>query len=141
MDWERYLMGFAQHAALKSKDSTQVGACLVDSNRTVRATSFNGPPMGVMDLPERRDRPAKYLYASHSEANLVAFCARNGIATDGCTVFVTHFPCSGCSKALIQAGIKQVIYGPGTTSMPDEEFAAARIMFKEAGVSLVPWEP
>ena len=139
MNWQTYLMGFAQHAALKSKDSTQVGAVLVGPEREVRLTAYNGPPKGVLDLPARRDRPTKYLYASHAEANLVAFAAREGIRTAGCTVFVTHYCCAACARTLIQAGIARVICGPGTTSMPEEEFAAAAAMFREAGVKVDVW--
>ena len=137
MNWSDYLMGFAKHAALKSKDSTQVGAVLVAPNNEVLLTGFNGPPMGVWDFPERFERPLKYLIVSHAEQNLVAFAARRGIATDGCSVYVTHFPCSGCAKSLIQSGIKKIVVGSGTTSMPADEFRAARIMFEEAGVEVV----
>ncbi|MDQ0505962.1 deoxycytidylate deaminase [Xanthobacter agilis] len=134
MEWMPYLMGFAEHAATKSKDPTQVGAALVGPGNEVRLTAFNGPPHGVKDLPERFERPAKYLFASHAEANLIAFAAREGIRTDGCTVFVTHMPCASCARTMIQAGIKAVFFGAGTTSMPAEEFEASRQMFKEARV-------
>lgn len=138
MNWNDYLMGFAKHAALKSKDSTQVGAVLVGPDREVRLTAYNGPPRGVADLPERRDtRPEKYLWVSHAEQNLVAFAAREGIQTKGCTVYVTHCPCSACSKSLIQAGIARVVIGRGETSMPPDEFRAAMTMFAEAGVETV----
>jgi len=134
MDWDRYFMGFAEHAAKKSKDATKVGAVLVGPENEIRLSGFNGPPRGVLDLPERRERPTKYLFSSHSEANLVAFAAREGIRTKDCTVFVTHACCAGCARTLIQAGIRKVVYGGGTTSMPLEEFEAAAQMFKEAGV-------
>lgn len=136
MIWQDYLYGFAAHAALKSKDSTQVGAVLVGPEREVRLTAYNGPPKGVLDLPDRRERPRKYLFASHAEANLVAFAAREGIRTAGCVVYVTHHPCAACARTLIQAGISAVVIGPGTTSMPDEEFDAAAEMFREAGVKV-----
>jgi len=132
--WPNFLMGFAQHAATKSKDSTQVGAVLTDADGTVLLSAYNGPPRGVRDDPERLERPTKYLFASHAEANLIAFAARKGIRTDGCTVFVTHMPCAACARTLIQAGITTVFYGPGQTSMPSEEFAAAWMMFFEAVV-------
>lgn len=135
-EWRRYLMGFAEHAATKSKDTTKVGAILVDDENTVLLSGYNGPPRGVRDLPERRVRPLKYYYAAHAEQNLVSFAARKGVCTDGCTVYVTHLCCSGCTKSLIQAGIRKVVYGPGKTSMPAEEFGAARTMFEEAGVVL-----
>lgn len=135
--WHEYLMALAQLAATKSKDSTQVGAVLVASNgRTCLLTAFNGPPAGVADLPERFERPVKYRFMSHAEQNLVAFAAREGVRTAGCTVFVTHFPCSACARSLIQAGIVRIIAALGTTSMPDDEFEAARVMFSEAGVEV-----
>ncbi len=137
VDWTEYLMGFARHAAVKSKDSTKVGAALVGPDREVRLTGFNGPPHGVNETPERRERPTKYLFAAHAEANLIAFAAREGIRTKGCTVYVTHMCCSGCARTLIQAGVRCVVAGAGTTSMPMEEFTAAEVMFREAGVDLV----
>ena len=140
MNWNEYLYGFAAHAALKSKDTTQVGAALVGPDKEVRLCAYNGPPRGVRDLPDRRDRPRKYLFASHAEQNLIAFAAREGIRTANCTVYVTHFPCSACARTLIQSGVSRVVYGPGTTSIPADEFAAARTMFKEAGVRLTAWE-
>lgn len=134
MNWTDYYMGFAKHAALKSKDSTQVGAILVGPDGEVRLTSYNGPPRGVADTEWRRQRPQKYLYASHAEANLIAFAAREGIRTTGCTVYVTHRPCSACARTMIQAGIFCVVVGSGTTSMPQEEFSASSEMLLEAGV-------
>ena len=139
MDWTEYYMGFAAHAAMKSKDSTRVGAVLVGPDGEIRLTGYNGPPRGVNDVPERRERPRKYLFASHAEANLIAFAAREGIRTKDCTVYVTHMCCSACTRTLIQAGVKAVVFGTGTTSMPDEEFTAARDMFTEAGVKLTPY--
>jgi dCMP deaminase len=136
MNWDDYYMGFAQHAALKSKDSTQVGAILVGPEGEIRLTGYNGPPRGVLDLPERFERPEKYRWASHAEQNLIAFAAREGIRTTGCTVYVTHMPCASCARSLIQAGIARVLYGYGTTSMPPEEFLAAGQMFFESGVGL-----
>lgn len=134
MEWPDYLFGFAEHAAKKSKDSTQVGAVLVGMNGEVRLAAFNGVPRGVQDLEARRERPAKYLYASHAETNLISFAAREGIRTEGCAIFVTHHPCSACARTIIQAGIKYVVVGSGVTSMPAEEFIAAAEMFAEAGV-------
>lgn len=136
-DWHDYYMGFARHAATKSKDTTQVGAVIIGPGGEIRMTGFNGPPQRVEDRPERRERPMKYLYASHAEANAIAFAARNGVRTDGCIMYVTHYPCSGCAKSLIQAGVQCIVVGSGTTSMPAEEFEAAHYMFQEAGVKVI----
>lgn len=137
LTWREYHMGFAEHAARKSKDTTKVGCAVVGPTNEVRMTGFNGPPRGVFDLPHRRERPTKYLYASHAEQNAIAFCARQGVPTEGCTMYVTHHPCSSCARSIIQAGIKCVVVGPGTTSMPKEEFDAAAGMFMEAGVEIL----
>lgn len=132
-----YLMGFAEHAATASKDSTKVGAALVGPDGEVRLTGYNGPPRGVQDLPERFVRPVKYLFASHAEQNVIAFAAREGIATKGCTLYVSHAPCSACTRSIIQAGIKTVVIGPGVTVMTTartDELEASALMFAEAGV-------
>ena len=129
-------MGFAVHAATKSKDTTQVGAVLV-RDRTVLASGYNGPPRGVRDTPDRFERPKKYLFAAHAEMNLIATAAREGIRIEGCSVYVTHAPCSTCARLLIQSGVGKVVVGAGETSMPPDEFEAARMMFDEAGVQVV----
>ena len=137
MNWKNYYIGFAQHAALKSKDSTKVGAVLIGPDGEIRLTAYNGPPRGVEDWPERFVRPTKYLYASHAEANLIAFAAREGIRTKDCVVYVTHPPCAACTRTLIQAGVTGVVHGDGSFTSSatwEDEFKAARQMMREAGV-------
>jgi dCMP deaminase len=135
LNWDQYLMGFAKHAALKSKDATKVGAAAVGTHNQILEVGFNGPPRGVQDLPERRERPAKYLFSAHAEANLVATAARERL--QGSTVYITHLCCSSCAKSLIQAGVTRIVVGEGLTSMPKEEFEAAKTMLAEAGVDTV----
>lgn len=132
--WRDYLMGFARQAATMSKDSTKVGAAAFGDVRQILETGFNGLPRGVDDLPERMERPAKYLWTGHAEENLVAHAARPRLA--GSTVYVTHFCCSRCARMLINAGVARVVVGDGKTSMPAEEFEAAAVMFREAGVEV-----
>lgn len=133
MNWRAYLMGFARWAAMKSKDpSTHVGAVAVGDINQIVETGYNGLPRGVHDLPERMQRPAKYLWTSHAEENLVATAARSRL--QGTTVYVTHLCCSRCARMLIQAGVAKVVAGDGKTSMPSEEFEVAMTMFREAGV-------
>lgn len=127
-------MEFARTARLKCKDTTAVGAVLVSAENTVILTAFNGPPRGVMDKPERFERPEKYLFASHAETNLIAFAARHGIRTAGCKVYCTHFACAACARTLIQAGVSEVVYGSGTFQALEAERTATETMFKEAGV-------
>lgn len=136
LTWDQYLMGFARHAATGSKGDTQVGAVLVSPGRTIRLTGYNGPPRGVLDTAERRRRPTKYLFDCHAEQNLISFAARDGIRTEGCSVFVTHEPCCVCAGVLIQAGIVEIVYGNGTTSIPAADYEAAREKLSEAGVTV-----
>lgn len=137
MDWNEYFMGFAEHAAKKSKDSTKVGAVLVDPQGSVILTAFNGPPRGVEDRPERFERPVKYMYAAHAEANLIDFAARNGIRTADCMVVSTHMPCAACTRTLIQAGIKIILYGKGEFASLVEEREHTVAMCEEAKVGLI----
>lgn len=136
MNWDDFFLTLAGTVALKSKDVTKVGCVIVGPDHEVRSMGYNGLPRGVLDDPSRMERPQKYLWTSHGEENAVAQAARVGTALKGCTAYVTHYPCSRCSRSLIQAGIACVVVGPGQTSMPEEEFAVAAIMLKEAGVSV-----
>lgn len=129
-------MGFARHAATMSKDSTKVGAILVDPDGAVILTAYNGPPKGVKDLPSRFERPTKYLFAAHAESNLISFAARRGIQTKNCKVYCTHISCASCAGKLIQAGVIELVYGNGTFQALEKELEATQLMFNEAGVIL-----
>lgn len=137
MSWHDYFMQMAEHVASRSKDpNTKVGCVIVTANKVVAATGYNGLPAGVEDLPERMQRPAKYLWTAHAEENAVALSARVGSRLAGGIAYVTHACCSRCARSLIQAGIKAIYVGDGTTSMPAEEFEVAATMFHEAGVNV-----
>lgn len=131
-------MGMAHKVASRSKDpNTKVGCIVTSKDKVVVASGYNGIPQGVADLPERMERPAKYLWTAHAEENAVALAARVGSSLRDGYAYVTHYPCSRCARSLIQAGIRVVYVGGGTTSMPQEEFDVARQMFTEAGVEVL----
>lgn len=135
--WSERFIELARTVSTWSKDpSTKVGCVIVGIERTVLATGYNGLPRRVLDLPERMERPAKYLWTSHAEENAVAQAAREGVALADTYAFVTHHPCSRCARMLIQAGVRRVFVSTGTTSMPSEEFDVAAAMLHEADVSL-----
>ena len=137
-----YFHDMAKLVASRSKDtSTKVGCVIVSSDKVLLSTGYNGIARRVADLPERLERPAKYLWTSHAEENAIAQAAREGIALNRGVAVVTHMPCSRCARMLIQAGITMVCVGSGTTSMPEEEFATADAMFEEACVQVVRGEP
>lgn len=88
----------------------QVGALLMRDNRII-ATGYNGPPEGQPHCEEHGcDLSLPCTHAIHAEANLIAFCAKEGIRTKGATLIVTASPCLKCSELIIQAGIRQVVY-------------------------------
>lgn len=141
-NWENRFMALAAHIAAWSKDpSTKVGCVVVGPDNEIRSTGYNGLPRGIVDDPMRMERPAKYLWTSHAEENAVAHAARIGVGLKGCTVYVTHCPCSRCARSLIQAGVKRVVWSTGQTSMPPEEYEVALAMFEEASVLTREIEP
>lgn len=136
--WIERFMKIARDVAEWSKDpSTKVGAVVIDDSkyRTILSTGYNGLPRGVRDLPERMERPDKYMWTAHAEENLITNLARERM--EGSTVFVTHLCCCNCARMLVNAGVKTVVCGDGKTSMPPEQFEVAMTMFNEAGVELI----
>ena len=102
----------AKAAMGRSKDrSTKVGCVVIDDDYNVRISGYNGFPRGVNDdIDERHERPTKYEFSAHSEENAVAQAARVGVSIKGCTILLTSlFPCTTCSRMIIQSGIKRVI--------------------------------
>jgi dCMP deaminase len=139
ISWDEYFMGVAILAAQRSKDpSTQVGACIVDSDMRILSTGYNGFPKGCSDdeFPWNRDEAkgeTKYQYVVHAELNAILNASGKQLA--GSTVYVCLFPCNECAKAIIQSGIKEVVYLSdkyhNTPSM-----TASRKMLESAGVSI-----
>jgi dCMP deaminase len=112
--WDEYFMGLACLSALRSKDpSTQVGACIVDSKNKIVSVGYNGMPTGIDEerIPwgHGEGLDSKYLYVCHAEFNAI-LNAHQGADLSGCRLYVTYFPCNECAKAIIQTGIKEVIY-------------------------------
>ena len=144
ISWDEYFMGVAKLAAQRSKDpSTQVGACIVNSDNMIISVGYNGLPAGCSDdeypwAREGDELSVKYTYVTHAELNAILNSGTGDLR--GTRVYVTLFPCEGCTKALIQKGVKEVIYAddkyhdmPGTM--------AARRMLDAAGVKYTKYEP
>lgn len=138
LSWDEYFMGVAVLSSLRSKDpNTQVGACIVNQDRKIVGVGYNGFPIGCDDdmLPWDREGnwlETKYPYVCHAELN--AILNSNGGNLKGCTIYVALFPCNECAKAIIQAGIKTVIYLSDKYKDSDNTIASKR-MFDEAGVT------
>lgn len=114
ISWDNYFMGVASLAAKRSKDPyTQVGACIVSNDRKILSTGYNGAPNGYSDDLINWNREGdflntKYAYICHAELN--AILNNNGLDLKGATIYVDLFPCNECAKAIIQCGIKEVVY-------------------------------
>ncbi len=107
-------MGIAVLSSLRSKDpNTQVGACIADSEHKVVSIGYNGMPRHCdeheLSWNKGEGLDSKYLYVCHAEFNAI-LNTRDGTALKGCTIYVTLFPCNECAKAIIQTGIKEVVY-------------------------------
>lgn len=137
ISWNEYFMGIAQLSSMRSKDpSTQVGACIVSDDNKILSMGYNGFPMGCSDDEFPWDREGeeidtKYPYVTHAELN--AILNYRGGSLEGTKVYVTLFPCNECSKAIIQAGIKKVIYYSDKYACTPNTIAAKR-MLDAAGV-------
>ena len=108
-DWDEYFMSIAEAVAEKSKDpSSKMGCVIVDNNKRIIATGYNGLLQGAdeskMTLSER---PMKYYFAIHSEMNAVLFAHQD---LTGCTIYNRVATCENCLKYCLQAGIKRFVY-------------------------------
>ena len=144
ISWDEYFMGVAKLASLRSKDpNSQVGACIVNPENKILSMGYNGFPIGCSDdeFPWARGGDTlntKYAYVTHSELN--AILNYRGGSLEGCKIYVTLFPCNECAKAIIQAGIKTVIYADnkydGTPSVE-----ASKKLMTAAGVKFECYKP
>ncbi len=137
LSWDEYFMGMALLSAERSKDpSTQVGACIVNQERRVMGLGYNGFPAGCSDdeFPwdrEGAENDTKYPYVCHAELNAIL----NAIGSlQNCSLYVGLFPCNECAKAIIQSGIKEIIYLSDKYADTDGVKASKR-MLTSAGVS------
>ncbi len=113
ISWDDYFMGLAHLSAKRSKDpSTQVGACIVNPAKKVVGIGYNGFPTGISDdvfpweVNEKYDQ-SKYAYVVHAELNAILNATQK---LDNCSMYVSLFPCNECAKAIIQSGIRKLVY-------------------------------
>jgi dCMP deaminase len=117
LSWDDYFMSVAFLSSMRSKDpSTQVGACIVNTQKRIVGIGYNGFPAGCSDdmLPWARNTEngneldTKYPYVCHAELN--AILNKNSADVQGCSLYVGLFPCNECTKMIIQSGIREVVY-------------------------------
>ena len=136
-------MGVAILASQRSKDpSTQVGACIVNDDNKIMSVGYNGLPRGCSDdefpwdRKGEKDSDTKYPYVCHAELNAILNAGGNSLK--GCRIYVALFPCNECAKAIIQSGIKEVIYISDKYKDTDLVMASKR-MLQCAGIKLTPF--
>jgi dCMP deaminase len=140
--WHDRFFQLAAHISTWSKDSTKVGCVIVGTEREILSTGYNGFPRGIQEGQEddpRTQRPVKYQWTEHAERNAIYNAARNGIRLDGASLYTNWFPCSDCSRAIIQSGIKLVAGIEPTYEHPTygNDFKVSLQMLTEAGVQIV----
>ncbi len=134
--WDDYFMGVSKLSALRSKDpNTKVGACIVSDQKKIVGIGYNGLPRGCEDEhfpwePNEVYSDSKYAYVVHAEQNAIL---NSNKQLDGCTIYVSHFPCNECAKAIIQSGIKEVVYEFDKHSGTQSNIAAKR-MFEHSNI-------
>ena len=137
ISWDEYFMGVALLSAKRSKDpATQVGACIVNAQNKIVGAGYNGFPIGCHDdnLPWDKQGSfldTKYPYVCHAELN--AILNNIGMSLQGCRIYTALFPCNECAKAIIQAGITEVVYLSDKYN-GQESALASRKMLEMAGV-------
>lgn len=136
ISWDSYFMGLALLSSQRSKDpKTQVGACIVNEDNRILSMGYNGLPNGCDDDNYPWDSEGDMLdikntYVCHAELNAIL----NSVGSvRGATIYVTFFPCHECTKAIIQSGIKRVVY-INDRNHNTPSIIASRKMLRDAGV-------
>ena len=130
--WDSYFMGIAMLSAQRSKDpNTQVGACVVSKDNKILSVGYNGAPNGYNDENMPWDREGnfldtKYAYVCHAELN--AILNNKGSNLEGSRIYVDLFPCNECAKAIIQCGIKEIIYKSDKYNGTDANVASKKML-------------
>ncbi len=143
LSWDDTFMFLAQVIAERSKDpSTQAGTVIIDDNNVVLGMGYNGWARGIDQsaFPWEREgywASTKYPYVVHAEVNAI-YNATTKIK--GSKLYCTLFPCNECAKAIIQNGVKEVIYLSDKYDGTDENKVSKK-MFKLAGVKLRQYKP
>lgn len=141
INWDDFFMGIALLASKRSKDpSTQVGACIVNTENVIVSTGYNGFPIGCSDdeFPWGREGDeTKYPYVVHAELN--AILNANSSSLKECRIYVDLFPCNECAKAIIQSGIREVIYLSDKYKDTPATIASKR-MLNASGVKLTQYK-
>lgn len=134
-NWDEYFLSIAEEVSRRSPDpNTRHGCVLIDSDRRVVSTGYNGPVAGLPNEMVPLTRPEKYDWFIHAEDNAVAF-ARCDLR--GSTAYVTGMPCAACFRRLLQVGVRRIVHaGRASSCISDDESDACLRMADALGVSV-----
>ena len=148
-DWNTYFMGMLGPISLRSKDpNTKFSCVIVGPENNIRATGYNSFPRGIKDnLPERLERPEKYMWLEHAERNAIYSAARVGTPLQNCKLYAPGLPCMDCGRAIIQTGIVEVVFDvekqiawEKTTPRYVPDFERVRTLLQEGNVKVTEWK-
>ena len=139
--WDQYNLDICKIVAARSRIEHADRMCDRRSNYEIRSTGYPFPRGIRDDVPERLVRPTKYLWIEHAERNAICNAARAGTATEGCTIYVDIMPCMDCARAVVQAGIVQVVISAErmaqySSDYYNEHFGMVEVLFSEAGINV-----
>ncbi|XP_062576414.1 deoxycytidylate deaminase-like isoform X1 [Saccostrea cucullata] len=141
ISWDEYFMGIAFLSAKRSKYNVRtVGTCIVNSERRIVTTGYNGFIDPQRKKTKQKNDPTfskskaeQSLFVCHAEMNAVI--NRHGTSLKDCVVYVTLFPCNECAKLLAQSRISKVIYYANDKAEKPKYKASAKIL-KYAGIKV-----
>lgn len=150
LSWNEYFMGIALLSSMRSKDPhNQIGACIVDEeSKRILSIGYNGLTRQMEDdkfdwnsTGEQTNilKNVKDYYVVHAERNAVLNYRGSMKDLEGKTLYVTWFPCTECTKEIIQVGIKKIVYLRMYSKK--ELIEISKIMLEAAGIEVVEYNP
>jgi len=148
ISWDETFMAMTYVIAERSHDTrSKIGAVITAPDKTIRSIGYNALPRGISYRSEIMVSPEKYKWTCHAEENAILNAGRTGQSLLGCSVYVNLLPCNVCARAIVQAGISEVIVHKNSQdfymatsdkegSYWDEAFECTNSMFAEAGIKL-----
>ncbi|MBN4083567.1 cytidine/deoxycytidylate deaminase family protein [Mycoplasma sp. CSL10137] len=143
LNWDQYFMALTKLSALRSKDpNTKVGACIINNRKRVIALGYNGMPSGNdFDFPWARDKKLekdnKYPYVVHAEINAIL---NSTTQLENAILYTSLFPCSNCSKTIVQSGITEIVYLEDKYHDTDDAWISRKIL-KDSNIKTRKLEP
>ncbi len=117
-----YCMNLCFEIARKSLDpSSKCGSLAIDEEGIILSAGYNSPPQGSLDKEIPLTRPEKYLYFEHSERNCIYLASRKQTCLKDSTFYITGFPCTDCLRGMMQARVKEIVYGPYNAVMTNSK--------------------